>query len=96
MPFFKTQGISLYYEIRKARSLNQDPIPIIFLHGAGGNSFLTEAIYKVIDYFTFSVVFFFTIHFKRFIVKRAELFHASVGCIIYFLHNLLFRTYCFN
>tara|TARA_B100001057_G_C22685613_1_gene885568 strand:+ start:318 stop:1109 length:792 start_codon:yes stop_codon:yes gene_type:complete len=38
MPFFKTQGISLYYEIRKARSLNQDPIPIIFLHGAGGNS----------------------------------------------------------
>ena len=38
MPFFKTQGTSLYYEIRKTRSLNRNSIPIIFLHGAGGNS----------------------------------------------------------
>ena len=38
MPFFKTEGTSLYYEIRKNRSLNHNSIPIIFLHGAGGNS----------------------------------------------------------
>lgn len=38
MPFFNNQGTSLYYEIRKARSSNHHPIPIIFLHGAGGNS----------------------------------------------------------
>ena len=38
MPIFNTQDTSLYYEIRKARSSNHHPIPIIFLHGAGGNS----------------------------------------------------------
>lgn len=38
MPFFKTQGTSLYYEMRKARNIKDRPIPIIFLHGAGGNS----------------------------------------------------------
>lgn len=38
MPIFNTRVTSLYYEIRKARSLNHHPIPIIFLHGAGGNS----------------------------------------------------------
>ena len=38
MPIFNTQDTSLYYEIRRARSSNHHPIPIIFLHGAGGNS----------------------------------------------------------